>query len=181
MLNKNLKYIFALAILLIVLLPACTKKEKDPLAKYGTFVEKVMKTDTGAFRGFNFGDKIEKVIAGEGPKTTEADTNYLYYEFKVDTLGSFDVTYDFDEGGLSEIQSYVYIKNINRTDSVFEAFKSYFNDHFGRDETQMGYNVWTVKSEKYGDININLSDESADFTADQTPGKLSISIYPDKD
>jgi hypothetical protein len=178
--NKSNTVLLPLSIFLLVLFSASCKKEKDPLAKYGTFVESVMRTDSGAFRGFNFGDKMDAVLRRETAKATEADENYLYYEYRIDTLGSYDIAYDFDEKGLSEIQSYVYITNINKVDSVFNAFKTYFDDHFGKNETQMGYNVWTVKSEKYGDININLSDESADFTADKTPGKLSISIYPDK-
>jgi hypothetical protein len=160
---------------------SCTKKEKDPLEKYGTFVKTVMRIDSGAFRGVNFGESITSVLAKEGTNTTEADTNYLYYEFRIDSMGTFDVTYDFDNGGLAEIQSFVFIQNLNQVDSVFDSFKTYFNDHYGAGDTQMGYNVWTVKSERYGDININLSDESADFTADKTPGKLSISIYPSKE
>lgn len=177
----NHKHLLPFSILLLVMFTASCKKEgKDPLAKYGPFVKAVMKIDTGAFRGLNFGDKMDTVQARESAKATEADENYLYYEYRIDTAGSFDIAYDFDEGGLAEIQSYVYIKNIDKVDSVFNAFKDYFDDHFGKNETQMGYNVWSVKSEKYGDININLSDESADFTADKTPGKLSISIYPDK-
>ena len=40
--------------------------------------------------------------------------------------------------------------------------------------------VWTVKSEKYGDVRINLSDESADFTIPGSPGKIALWIYPDK-
>jgi hypothetical protein len=177
--HKNL---FPICLLLLVLFsPSCKEeKKKDPLKKYGTFVQTVMKVDTGAFRGLNFGDLIDTVMAKESSKATEADENYLYYEYAIDTLGSFDVAYDFDDGSLSEIQSYVYINNINRVDSVFNAFKTYFDDHFGKDETEMGYNVWTVKSGTYGNININLSDESANFTTDKAPGKLSISIYPDK-
>jgi len=179
----NHKHLLPYTIVLLVLFTASCKKEtKDPLAQYGPFVKTVMKIDTGAFRGFNFGDKMDTVLARESAKATEADENYLYFEYRIDTAGSFDIAYDFDEqGGLTEIQSYVYVKNIDKVDSVFNSFKSYFDDHFGKNETQMGYNVWSVKSEKYGDININLSDESADFTADKTPGKISISIYPDKD
>jgi hypothetical protein len=44
----------------------------------------------------------------------------------------------------------------------------------------MGFAVWTVKSAKFGDVRINLSDESADFTVENNPGKISIWIYPDK-
>ncbi|MDF2437824.1 MAG: hypothetical protein K0Q95_2200 [Bacteroidota bacterium] len=179
--NNCSKYLFPLTLTILVLVSSCTKKEKDPLEKYGPFVQTVMRIDSGAFRGINFGESITSVIAKEGANTTEADTNYLYYEFSIDTMGTFDVTYDFDNGGLAEVQSFVFIKNLNQVDSVFDSFKAYFNDHYGAGDTQMGYNVWTVKSEKYGDININLSDESADFTADKTPGKISISIYPSKE
>lgn len=182
-LTGNHKNLLPLCFLLLILFsPSCKEeKKKDPLKKYGTFVKAVMRIDTGAFRGLNFGDKMDSVLAKEAAKATEADENYLYYEYHIDTVGSYNVAYDFDENGLSEIQSYVFINDVNKVDSVFNDFKAYFDNHFGKDETQMGYNVWTVKSETYGDISINLSDESADFTADKTPGKLSISIYPSKD
>lgn len=179
--NFRHKDLLPISILLLLVISSCNKKEeKDPLDKYGTFVKTVMRTDTGAFRGFNFGESMDTVLAKESANATEADDMYLYFEYRIDTVGSFDIAYDFDESGLVEVQSYVYINNINKVDSVFNAFKDYFDDHFGKNETQMGYNVWSVKSEEYGDININLSDESANFTADKAPGKLSISIYPDK-
>jgi hypothetical protein len=178
---SNNKTLFPFSILLLLAFSACNKtEEKDPLDKYGVFVKTVMRADTGAFRGFNFGDNMDSVLAKESANAVEADDRFLYFEYSIDTVGSFDIAYDFDEKGISEIQSYVYINNINKIDSVFNAFKSYFDDHFGKNETQMGYNVWTVKSEEYGDVHINLSDESANFTADKAPGKLSISIYPDK-
>lgn len=182
-LTGNHKNLFPICALLLILFSSSCKdeKKKDPLKKYGPFVKAVMRIDTGAFRGFNFGEKMDSVLAKESAKATEADENYLYYEYRIDTIGSYNVAYDFDEKGLSEIQSYVFINNINKVDSVFNDFKTYFDNHFGKDETQMGYNVWTVKSEIYGNVSINLSDESADFTADKTPGKLSISIYPSKD
>jgi hypothetical protein len=156
------------------------KKSKDPLKKYGPFVETVLRTEDGAFRGFNFGDKMDSVLAKEASKATEADEGYLYYEYKIDDVGSFNITYDFDEKGLNEIQSDVFVKTALQSDSVFNAFKEYFDDHFGKSELDMGYNVWSVKSEKFGDIKINLTDETADFTSDKSPGKIAIWIYPDK-
>ncbi|MCE3277844.1 MAG: hypothetical protein K0S44_35 [Bacteroidetes bacterium] len=174
------KNLLSLTIILLFVFSACSKKGKDPLKKYGTFVSTVIKVDSGAFRGLHFGDKMETVLLKETTKASEADENYLYFEYKIDTMGSFDIAYDFDEEGLSEILSYVYIKDISKIDSVFNSFKTYFDDHYGSNETQMGYNVWTVKSQGRGDIHINLSDESANFTTDGAPGKLSISIYSDK-
>lgn len=175
---KNLS---AAAIILFVLIcSASCKHEKDPLKKYGTVVETVMRSDNGAFRGFNFGEKQDSVHAKEAGPAAETDQDYLYYEYRIGGIGSYNITYDFDEEGLNEIQSDIFITNAGQTDSIFNSFKNYFDDHFGRDETDMGYNVWTVKSDKFGDIKINLSDQSPSLTTDKAPGKISVWIYPDK-
>jgi len=178
--NSN-KILSSAAIVLFVVFYTSCKDEKDPLEKYGTVVKHVMRNDSGAFRGLNFGDKMDSVVAREAGPAAEADLGYLYYEYRIDSLGSFNITYDFDETGLKEIQSDVFVNNALQTDSVFNSFKTYFDDHFGKNETDMGYNVWSVKSEKFGDIKINLTDESTDLTTDGAPGKISIWIYPDKE
>jgi hypothetical protein len=171
---------FSFITILMVSFISC-EKVKEPLKKYGPFVEKVLLKDDGAFRGFNFGEKIDTVKAREVSQPAETDEGYLYYEYKIDDVGSFNITYDFDEKGLNEIQSDIYVNNGMQTDSVFNTFRKYFDDHFGKDEVDMGYNVWSVKSETFGNIKINLSDESADLTAGKTPGKIAIWIYPDKE
>lgn len=168
-----------LTILAISFFYSCETK-KDPIKTYGVFVEKVIRIEDGAFRGFNFGEKMDSVISREVSQAAEADEGYLYYEYKIDDAGSFNITYDFNEAGLSEIQSDIFINNASQADSVYNSFRKYFDDHFGESEIDMGYNVWSVKSEKYGDIKINLTDETSDFTTDKAPGKIAIWIYPDK-
>lgn len=179
--KKRLSFITLSAILLIVVVLASCSSEKDPLDKYGVFVKTVMRNDHGAFRGFNFGEKMDSVTAKEAGPGAEADENYLYYEFKIDSLGSFDISYDFDENGLNEIHSDIFINDASQADSIFNSFKTYFDDHFGGSESHGGYTVWNVRSETFGDIKVNLSDESTDLTADHAPGKLSIWLYPDKE
>jgi len=181
-LSRSTRNISSIAIVFFVLIYSSScKNEKDPLKKYGPFVKSVMRSENGAFRGFNFGAQLDSVVAKEAAPATEADEGYLYYEYKINNTGSFNVTYDFDEKGLNEIQSDIFITDATQTDSVFNSFKSYFDDHFGAEETDMGYNVWSVKSDKFGDIKINLSDQSPSLSADKAPGKISISIYPDQD
>jgi len=176
------KNISAVAIVLFVLVySASCKRDADALKKYGPFVKTVMRTENGAFRGFNFGEAQDSVSRKEAGPPTETDKDYLYYEYRIPEGGSFNVTYDFDEEGLNEIQSDVFVNDANQTDSIFNSFKTYFDDHFGKEESDMGYNVWSVKSDKYGDIKINLSDQSTSLTTDKAPGKISIWIYPDKD
>lgn len=168
------------SILLVLIIGACSDT-KSALSKYGPELEGVMRSDFGTFRGFNLGDQMDTVLAKEAGLGVDADEGYLYYEFKLNDSNTYNISYSFDENGLNEIQSDVYIKDPSNTERVFGAFKSYFDDHFGANENHQGFMVWTVKSDKYGDVRINLSDESADFTIPGSPGKIALWIYPDKE
>lgn len=173
---KNVLFISLLA----GLISSCSDS-KSPLSKYGPELEGVMRTDLGTFRGFDLGTPMDTVLAKEVGLGVDADEGYLYYEFKLNDSNTYNISYSFDDMGLNEIQSDVYIKNPNNTEKVFNSFKSYFDDRFGKNENHQGFMVWTVKSENYGDVRINLSDESSDFTIPGSPGKIALWIYPDKE
>lgn len=177
--QKYLQKIAIVLLFLVFIVFSCTQP-KSKLAQYGSVFENVMLSDVGAFRSFSFGDSLGLILSTETGKPIEKEVNYLYYEYKLTTVGSYNIAYDFDERGLSEIHSDIFITNAADADEVFYKFKTYFDLHYGSSQTEMGFNVWSVKSDKYGDVKINLSDESADFTADKAPGKISIWIYPDK-
>ncbi|MDO9187802.1 MAG: hypothetical protein Q7W13_17475 [Bacteroidia bacterium] len=170
----------AILFLLLAFIISSCNEPKSPLAEYGPIFEKVMISDTSVFRGFNFGDSLNFVQSKEANKPIEADKGYLYYEYKLDSEGSFNIAYNFDELGLNEIHSDIFINDADNADEVFNKFKTYFDDHFGASQAQMGFTIWSVKSEKYGEVVINLSNESTDFTIDKAPGKISLWIYPDK-
>jgi hypothetical protein len=166
-------------LLLFICFTSACKQPKSKLNKYGSILEDVIVSDSGAFRGFSLGEKFDSVQKKEKGKPAEADKDYLYYEYKLDSANSYNIAYTFEDGDLSEIQSDIYIKNPDNTDRFFNSFKHYFDDHYGASQTHEDYTIWTVKSERYGTVRINLSDESADFTVPNSPGKISIWIYPD--
>jgi hypothetical protein len=175
------KKLFVLSSISLSLIICSCSEPTSPLDKYGEELKGVMRSEFRTFRGFNLGEKRDSILAKEIGNTIEADEGYLYYEFKLNDSNSYNVSYNFDDTGLNEIQSDIYIHNQNNTEKVFNAFKSYFDDHFGKSESHQGFTVWTVKSEKYGDVRINLSDESADLTIPGGPGKIALWIYPDKE
>src|SRR4051812_27839252 len=91
-----------LLLLFVCFVSAC-KQPESKLRKYGTILEDVMVSDSGAFRGFSLGEKLDSVQAKEKGKPAEADTGYLYYEYKLDSSNSYNVAYTFEDGDLSEI------------------------------------------------------------------------------
>lgn len=177
--KKTVLNILPLAIF-IGFLSSCSEP-KSVLSKYGPELEGVMRTESGTFRGFDLGTKQDTILAKESGKPSEFDEGYLYYEFDLPDSNSYNISYNFDDKGLNEIQSEVYIKNPIHTEKVFDSFKTYFDDHFGKSETHQGFTVWTVKSDKFGDVRINLSDESEDLTIPESPGKIALWIYPDNE
>jgi hypothetical protein len=166
---------------MLFVVSSCKQPVKSPLAEYGTIFENVVRFDEDLFRGFNLGDSVSTVTAKELGKPKEQDENYLYYEYPVDSSTTYSVKYSFDERGLNEIESDIFItNNTNLTEETFNKFKSYFDNHYGESQTEGGYNVWTVKSEKYGDVRIDLSNEFPAFNDKNAKGKISLWIYTDK-
>jgi hypothetical protein len=160
---------------LLLIVSSCSNSD---LKEYGPVFKSVVITDVGVFRGFELGQNQGDVEKKETAKPIETDKGYLYYEYKLDTTGTYNITYNFDDRGLNEIQSDIFINKSEQTETIFNKFKAYFDEHYGNSESQMGFNVWSVKSEKYGEVKISISDESTDFNTDQAPGKISIWIYP---
>ncbi|MFY9309247.1 MAG: hypothetical protein WAQ28_09405 [Bacteroidia bacterium] len=171
---------FTMVLIAAITLSSCseiTTKKTDPAA----IPELVLAGNEGLFRTMNLGDDINTVLKKETAKPLEVDSAYLYYEYALpDSVGSFNVTYNFDEKGLFEIQSIIFINNAEVTEEVQNRFKSYFDNYYGSSQTEMGFNIWSVKSEKFGQVKINLTDESSDFTIDNAPGKLSLWIYKEE-
>ena len=174
------KQTILISVLLIMIVFSCSPPASK-MAKYGPVFENVMLTETGVFRGLSLGASFDSVQLKEQVKPIETDSGYLYYEMKLDTTGSFNIIYNFDDNELNEIQSDILINNAANTEEVFAKFKMYFDEHYGESQNHQGFTVWTVKSDKLGLVRINLSVESSNFASENAPGKISLWIYPDKD
>lgn len=173
-------YFSFIIVFCFLIITSCDKQEPNSFEKYDPALESVFINDSNVFRNFNLGTKIDSVLNKELSKPKESDTDYLYYEYPIDTIGSFNVAYTFDNGGLNEIQSDIFINRQSKTDTLFNALKNYFDDHYGPSHVDMGFTVWSVPSEFYSEVKITLSNESTDFSVPNSPGKISIWIYPDK-
>lgn len=177
---KKINLKSSLVAIIILSIVSCTNK-KSPTDSLDAITEKVMGSNEGVFRGLNLGDNLNTVQKNETAQTLEADSAYLYYEYFLDdSIGSYNLTYNFDEKGLFEIQSSIFINDASQTELVLNQFKSYFDKFYGTSANEMGFNIWSVKSEKFGQVKINLRDESASFTIEGAPGKLSLWIYKEE-
>lgn len=144
-------------------------------APSATVFEKIRTSEKGDFRGVFIRSSLEEVKQTEAipPKNEESD--YLYYEIPLDGNEEYyTVGYSFNEKGLYEILLDV---NLAKTDDALQLFndlKENFQSRFGNpkqeDETTI---VWTINTEKSEEVELTLSDESANYNS----GKISVSFY----
>jgi len=177
----KISYVIAFFAPIFFVMSSCKQNTDSVATKYEYVFENVIRSDKGLFRGSNLGDSVTAILAKEPGKPREEEKNYLYYEYKIDSAATFNVRYTFDERGLNEIESDIFIANdTNLAEETFNKFKKYLDDHYGESETERGYNVWSVKSEKYGDVMIDLNNELPAFNSKNAIGKISLWIYTDK-
>ena len=108
MLFPKSKFLFFFLALVSFLFYSSCATDNDPLTKYGTFVKSVMRSESGAFRGFNLGDTPDSVSLKEVSKPMDSDSSFLYYEYAIDSSGSYNITYNFDESISSIFNSHTF-------------------------------------------------------------------------
>jgi len=105
---------------------------KSILKKYPKEVQKIILTENGAFRGFNFGDTKEVVKSKETLKIhTESDT-VLTYTLFLDADDSADLLYYFDSSGKIKSFAIIFILNDQKEEQVLrEYLTKYYNEKYG--------------------------------------------------
>ena len=182
MINKIFRRVCTV-VLLASLLVGCGDGSHDKLTDYGYVFQEVMTNEEGVFRGVNLGDDIDGLFDKEGAAAVENENDYLYYEYQIDSLTSFNVAYSFDQNGnLIEVLSKVYmVDEMAGIDSVHNDFLRFYTQHYGEPISEKGMNSWAVKSEKYDEILIALGFESTALgNNSNTHGIVSLWIYPNK-
>lgn len=146
--------------------------EKKPVEDYGKAFLQVMKNNKGFARGVVLGLNINQVKEAEGSKPKDEDGNYLYYEYYFDTSEFYTVEYNFDERGLYEMRIDAYLIKEADARALYESFKEYYTDAFGKIDDYYGFAAWQVKQDNRN-FRVELSDESAEYRQ----GKFSLLIY----
>jgi hypothetical protein len=143
---------------------------KNILKKYPKEVQKIILSESNAFRGFNFGDSKEVIKSGEVLKIhTESDT-ILTYTLMIDADDSADLIYYFDTNGKAKSFAIIFLLGDEKEEQLLRVQLTKFY------------------TEKYGDYTIiNQEDELWDSklghviemrdTSDETGMEIEVVYY----
>lgn len=166
---KRLFYFLLLSLLLV-------RCGGDPsgIGAHSTFLQHVVQSDSGIFRGLEMGMGMDPVMAKEMQQPAEVDDYYLYYEMIVetDTADSYALAYTFDSTGLMNIQADIYPGTPEKAAALMEDLKSYFTKRYGEGANDKGFITW--QGERKGrKIALSIADE----TESALSPLLSLNIY----
>lgn len=137
--------------------------------------EKINTSEKGDFRGIFIRSSIAEVKQTEKNIPKNAEDDYLFYEIPIsENEEYYTLGYSFNEKGLYEILSDIYLKKPDDALKLFQQIKENFQTRFGNPQQEDDRTVvWTIKTEKSNEVEVTLSDESENYDS----GKISISFY----
>ena len=153
--------IFLLPFLIISFLTSAQKSSENLLNKHGERIQKVIKTEEGILRGFEFGDSKKEVKKKEDAKLLLSTDNSLLYEVDMGEGEKADIIYYFNDK--KEIYSFgiaFLVKSTESEDNLFRDLSAYYTEKYGDYISDVqGDEIWTAENGRY---HVAMSTENSE-------------------
>jgi hypothetical protein len=175
---KRLFFIFLSSILIW----SCTEPEKPkPVVKprvfpqYDIAIDEIVRTSDGVIRGINLNSNAALIKKIETTLPQEEDPEHLYFEYKLDSLTNYSVSYTMQRDSLEEINVEVNCKDPETCSKIFSDLKDYYEKKLPNPTEDKGYVVYNCFEGQRKPFVVSLSDNST-----PTAGIINLIIYKDK-
>lgn len=138
-------------------------------------LDQILKTKSGVIRGLNLNSSMDSIKKMEGTTPLEADTDRLYFEYKVDSLTNYSVEYTLVNDSLEEVNLQINCKDPEVGSKIYADLKDYYERKLPNpmeDQGQVVYNCFEGQKKPFV---VSLSDNST-----PTKGIINLYIYKDK-
>ena len=150
-------------------------KKQRVFPGYNVVLDDIIKTKDGVIRGLNLNSRTDSIIKKEQAVPTERDTNYLYFEFKIDSVTNYSVTYNLQNDSLDEVEIQINCTDIDLSTDIFNDLKRYYEQKLPNPTEDKGFVVYNCFEGERKPFVVSLTDNS-------TPalGIINLVIYRDK-
>jgi hypothetical protein len=149
-------------ILFIFFLASCSEQQGSPeqaLREVGGDLK------NSHLRGVSIGNSKDEVKSKEKKSPTEeTESNLLYRNYTSNIDSSYyEINYNFDELGLFEIQTDVFLQSAENSKAFFELLKNKFNDKYGSPTGEGEIISWSSKTDKGTALEVTISHEGIEY------------------
>lgn len=146
--------------------PSASAGEAGILKNHGEEIRKIMKTDSGVVRGYNFGTTKQKIRDTEDAQYVADGKDFMIYNVQINDKEKAEIIYYLDEHNRVRGFGVAFLVNANTyaTDlesTLVDDFQNYFNERYGKFRVNdKNDEVWASKD---GSYTIEMGDSSEDM------------------
>lgn len=156
--------------------PKETVEEKPRIfPEYSVVLDEIIRSKQGVIRGLDLNSRAQEITKAETVQPSEIATDYLYFEYKIDSIYDYSVAYNLQKDSLDEVEVQINCNNIDLSARLFNDLQSYYEKKLPNPIEDKGYVVYNCFEGQRKPFVVSLTDNS-------TPNKgiINLVIYRDK-
>jgi len=179
MFKKFILFIF----LLTIMLSSCTTDERIPPQKikprifpeYNIVLDEIIRSKDGVIRGVDLNSPASIINQVETEKPTEVSSNFLYFEYRIDSIINYSVSYNLINDSLDEVEVQINCSDLDLSSVIFCDLQTYYEKKLPNPTEIPGYVVYNCFEGQRKPFVVSLIDNSS-----PVKGIINLVIYKDK-
>lgn len=176
------KIIYCIIALLTLAVVSCDTtpkvvEQKKPriFPEYNEMLDEIIRSKEGVIRGVDLNSKAIVITKTETQQPSEVDQDYLYFEYKIDSVTNYSITYNLNKDSLDEVELQVNCNDLDLSSKLFNDLKTYYEKKLPNPTEDKGYVVYNCFEGQRKPFVVSLTDNST-----PTKGIINLVIYKDK-
>ena len=143
--------------------------------EYSIVLDEIIRSKDGVIRGVDLNSQASIINKVETKKPTEVSSNFLYFEYPIDSTINYSVTYNLKNDSLDEVEVQINCKDLDLSSTLFNDLKTYYEKKLPNPTEDKGYVVYNCFEGQRKPFVVSLTDNST-----PTQGIINLVIYKDK-
>ncbi len=156
--------------------PVVTEQKKQRIfPEYNELLDEIIRSKDGVIRGLDLNSKSISITKTETKPPSDVDIDYLYFEYNIDSVTNYSVTYNLKKDSLDEVAVQINCDDLDLSSRLFTDLKMYYEKKLPNPTEDKGYVVYNCFVGQRKPFVVSLTDNS-------TPNKgiINLVIYKDK-
>jgi len=151
------------------------QKKARIFPEYTEALDDIIRTKEGVIRGIDLNSKAFLISKTETKEASEVAHDYLYFEYVIDSVTNYSVSYTLQKDSLDEVEIQINCSNLDMTARIFDDLKTYYEKKLPNPTEDKGFVVYNCFEGQRKPFVVSLTDNS-------TPNKgiINLLIYKDK-
>ncbi len=177
--RKLFYFILALVSVIVVSCdhtPEVVEQKKPRIfPEYHVELDEIIRSKEGVIRGVDLNSKAMLITKTETKQPSDVDEDYLYFEYTIDSVTNYSVTYNLNKDSLDEVEVQINCNDLDLSSKLFNDLKTYYEKKLPNPTEDKGFVVYNCFEGQRKPFVVSLTDNS-------TPSKgiINLLIYKDK-